>query len=166
MAALAKTVLRIANVIIAIAVQGELALLKDVKFSQVIMDEISVATMGELLCCWRDLEVLTLIGDTRQLPATVLTTPKENPFSNIQSFGPFQRWSLLGVPVFLLKEVMRRTAGLEAIANEILYGAKLVCGTGNELNSPEREMSRRLQPVLRNMLPTLTELGLDCLLRC
>ena len=157
MAELANTVLRAADVIIATAVQGELDLLKDIKFDQVIMDEISVATMGELLCCWRDLEVLTLIGDSKQLPARVLTTPEQNPFSNIQSFGPFQRWSLLGVPVFLLKEVMRMTAGLETIANDLFYDAKLICGPGTELDKPQREISRRLQPVLRNMLPTLTK---------
>ena len=156
MAELANTVLRAADVIIATAVQGELDLLKDIKFDQVIMDEVSVATMGELLCCWRDLEVLTLIGDSRQLPTTVLTTPEENPFSNIQSFGPFQRWSLLGVPVFLLKEVMRMTAGLEAIANDLFYDGKLVRGPGTELDNPQREMSRRLQPVFRKMFPKLT----------
>ena len=54
-AALTQTVLGAADVIIASALQGEFDLLNDVKFSQVIMDEISVATMGELLCCWRDL---------------------------------------------------------------------------------------------------------------
>ena len=107
------------------------------------MDEISVAIIGELLCCWRDLENLTLIGDIKQLPATVLTTPAENPFSNIQGLGPFQRWSSLGAPAFLLKEVIRMTAGLEAIANDLFYDAKMVCGPGTELDDPQREMSRR-----------------------
>ena len=156
MAELANAVLRAADVIIATAVQGELDLLKNIKFNQVIMDEMSVATMGELLCCWRELEALTLIGDSRQLPTTVLSTPEENPFLNIQSFGPFQRWSLLGVPVFLLKEVMRMTAGLEAIANDLFYDGKLVRGPGTELDSPQREMSRRLQPIIRKMHPKLT----------
>ena len=32
-----------------------------------------------------------------------------------------------------------------------------VFGIGIELNSPQHEMFRHLQPVLRNMLPTLTE---------
>ena len=153
---LSQAVLRAGDVIIATAVQGETDLLKNINFEQVIMDEISVATHAELLCCWRETEVLTIIGDGKQLPATVLTTAAQNPFVHVQSFGPFQRFSELGMPVFLLREVMRMSAGLEDVANTIFYDSKLISGPGTSLNDPKRAMPRRLRPFIRNTFPKLT----------
>ncbi|CAF9924432.1 MAG: hypothetical protein ALECFALPRED_002759 [Alectoria fallacina] len=147
---LSQTVLRAGDVIIATAVQGETDLLKDIKFEQVIMDEISVATHAELLCCWRETEVLTIIGDGKQLPATVLTTAAQNPFVNVQ------RFSELGMSVFLLREVMRMSAGLEDVANTVFYDSKLICGPGTSLNDPKRAMSRRLRPFIQKTFPKLT----------
>lgn len=72
MAELANAVLQASDGVISTAVQGQTGLLKGIVFEQVVMDEISVATHGELLCCWRGTEILTLIGDGQQLPATVL----------------------------------------------------------------------------------------------
>ena len=129
--------------------------LKGIVFNQFIMDEISVATHGELLCCWRGVETVTLVGDPKQLAATVLTTKDTNPFFQIQSYGPFQRWSELGMPVFLLKEVMRMTAGLEDISNTIFYDSKLVRGPGTSLDDPKREMSCLLRPMIQKLLPKL-----------
>ena len=53
MAELANAVLQASDVVISTAVQGQTGMLKGIVFEQVVMDEISVATHGELLCCWR-----------------------------------------------------------------------------------------------------------------
>lgn len=153
---LAQTTLRAADVIIATAIQGETNLLKHIFFQHTIIDEISVTTHGELLCAWKGAETVTLIGDSRQLRTRVLTTPTQNPFANVQSHGPLQRWSALGMPVFRLTETMRMTVGLEDLANTIFYQSKLVAGPGTALDHPKRAMSKHLRSLLHKLLPKLT----------
>ena len=68
----AKMILNAADVIIATTVQMQTDLLKDIVFEEIIIDESSVLTHVEMLCGWRGNEVLTLIGDTKQLPSTVM----------------------------------------------------------------------------------------------
>lgn len=75
---LAEAVFRAADVLIATA--GKTELPKNTTFQQIVMDKISVATHGELLCCWGGTETLTIIEDGKQLPATVLTTTAQNLF--------------------------------------------------------------------------------------
>lgn len=152
---IADKVLRTCDVVIATAIQAQTELLKNIVFQQGVIDEISIATHGEMLCAWRSAESLTLIGDGKQLPSTVLTTTAQNSFAMIQGFGPFQRWSELCMPVFLLKEVMRLTAGIEDISNTIVYGSKLVRGPGTSLDSPHRELSKKLLAAITNSLPLL-----------
>ncbi|KAL9137652.1 MAG: hypothetical protein Q9175_001141 [Cornicularia normoerica] len=67
---LAEAVFRAADVLIATA--GKTELPKNTTFQQIVMDKISVATHGELLCCWGGTETLTIIEDGKQLPATKL----------------------------------------------------------------------------------------------
>ena len=154
--AIAKMVLNKAQVIIAVAVQGQTSLLKDVVFQQVIIDEISLTTHLELLCAWRGNEDLTLIGDTKQLPTTTLSTPAQNPFHHVQSFGPFQRWTELGMPVFPLREIMRMTNGLEDLCNVVFYSSKLIPGPTTALNDPMRGTSRQLRTLIQQKWPQLT----------
>ena len=155
MSDLAQAVLRAADVVIATLVQEEMDLLKKITFEQDIIDEISIGTHGELLCCWRGGETLTLIGDTKQLSTTTLTTASQNPFANVLSNGPFQRWTDLGMRVFLLTEFMRMTAGLEDICNTIFYSSKLVRGPGTSLDDPNRKLSQDLSNIAK-AFPILT----------
>ena len=59
--------------------------------------------------------------------------------------------------VFMLKEVMRMTAGLEAISNEVFYESKLVCGEGTSPDHPSRKVSKDLQAWITQQFPRLRE---------
>lgn len=157
MIAISHDVLIAADVIIATPVQAQTDLLKDIVFENVIVDEVSLTTHLELLCAWRGNETLTLIGDPRQLPTTTLTNAAQNPFVHILIYGPFERWVDLGMRVFMLKEVMRMTAGLEAISNEVFYESKLVCGEGTSPDHPSRKVSKDLQAWITEQFPRLRQ---------
>ena len=108
---IAHIVLKAADVVISTPVQAQTDLLKHIISKHVVFDESSVLTHLELLCAWRDTETLSLVGDTNQLPNTVLTTPQQNPFAHVLSYGPFQRFTDIGLRVYTLRHVMRMTAG-------------------------------------------------------
>lgn len=140
MSVIAKMVLNAADVIIATMVQMQTDLLKDIVFEHVIIDESSVLTHVEMLCACRDTEVLALIGDTRQLPSTVVNSPDQNPLAIFSSYRLFQRFVDLGLRIFVLQHVMRMTAGLEELYNEIFYDGKLLRGPGTSLSDLKRQL--------------------------
>ncbi len=142
---ISQMVLRAANVVVATAVQGQNDLLKDIVFDHVIFDEASTITHTEMLCAWRRKEDLTLVGDLKQLPPTTLSTKTENPFAVVQSYGPFQRFADIGIPIYVLKHVMRMTAGLEDLCNKIFYKYILICGPGTSVSNPNRRLSVAIQ---------------------
>ena len=150
MSAIAEVVLQAADVILATTIQSQTDLLKNIVFQHVIIDETSVLTHAELLCAWRGTEVITLIGDVKQLPTTVLSTSGQNPFAGALSYGPFQRFADLGLRVFVLRHVMRMSAGLEDVCNQIFYDAKLICGPGTSPTDPKRHLSNLIQGVVQD----------------
>ena len=118
------------------------ALLKDIIFEHVIIDETSVLTHVEMLCASRGNEVLTLIGDTKQLHSTLMNSPDQNPFAIVLSCGSFQRFADLGLCVSILQRVMRMTAGLEELYSEILYNGKWLRGPGTFPTDLKRHLWR------------------------
>ena len=154
---LSQVVLKAADVIIATPIQAQTDLLKDIVFEHVIIDEASVLTHLEMLCAWRGTENLTLTGDSKQLPTTVLTTTEQNLFAMVQEYGPFQRFADLGLRVFVLRHVMRMTAGLEDLYNTVVYDSKLICGPGTSINDPKRRISSIIHDIVQRQFPVLKE---------
>ena len=142
---ISQMVLRAANVVVATAVQGQTDLLKDIVFDHVIFDEASTITHTEMLCAWRRNEDLTLVCDLKQLPPTTLSTKSENPFAIVQSYGPFQRFADIGMPIYVLKHVMRMTAGFEDLCNKIFYKYILIYRPGTSVSDPNRRLSVAIQ---------------------
>ena len=157
MSLVARMVLNAADVIVATTIQAQTDLLKDVVFDHVIIDETSMLTHVEMLCAWRGTETLTLIGDLKQLPSTVSSSPDQNPFARVLSYGPFQRFADLGLRVFPLRHVMRMTAGLEELCNTIFYDGKLICGPRTSPTDPKRQLSSLIQRAVEEGFPELTK---------
>ena len=59
-----------------------------------------------------------------------MNSPDQKPFAIVSSYGSFQRFADLGLCVFTLQHVMRMTAGLEELYNEIFDDGKLLGGPG------------------------------------
>ena len=64
-------------------------------------------------------------GDHAQLGPTTLSKAMENPFIKQLTYSQFHRFINIGYPYFMLKEVMRSTAGLEAMCSDQCYEGKL-----------------------------------------
>ena len=131
---LAMEVIHRAHIIACTPAVATSDLLKGKTFGDVLNDETSVTTSLELLCAWRQIENLVLIGDDFQLKPPVFTGSQENPFYKMMEYSTFARFRDLDMPAFLLTDQMRMPAGMMHLSNSIIYGGKLRDGVGTALS--------------------------------
>ena len=152
---LAKHTLQIADIVISTPVQGRMDLLKDVHFDYVIIDEASVMSSGQLLCAWREQEILLMIGDDAQLSTVCRSTSETNPMHACLEHNAFQRFLEMGVPYYMFKEQMRMRKGLMDCANQIFYDGLLVDGINTDLKTGD--LSVALKAYLNDKYPIRPE---------
>lgn len=127
---------------------------KNIKFDWIVVDEGTKMTEAQLAQIWRDLtDLIMIIGDQAQLGPTLLSKLSENPFVKQLAMSPFARFVENGHPYYMLKEVMRATAGLEAICSDVFYEGQLKPGHGTSLQ--DRPMSVSWQKQIHLRYPSL-----------
>ena len=127
----------------------------DIAFDWVIVDEATVMTEAQAIAVTRTSPITIWMGDQKQLGTTIISKPRENPFSEQLRLSPFVRFIENGWPFHLLREVMRMGNGLEEMSSQIFYDGKLIPGAGTAFDHPTRETGRKLQQVIRARYPTL-----------
>jgi senataxin len=120
------SVLREAQIVcstLSVAGSGDLKLIGDSKFETVVIDEASQAIELSTLiplqmgCCR-----LVLVGDHKQLPATVFSKVAE---SHLYSRSLFERLHHSGYPMSVLKRQMRMHPEIARFPSELFYGGEI-----------------------------------------
>ena len=84
---LAMDVVRAANITISTTVQRELpGFIKNQEYDDVMTDESSVLTDASLLCAWRRMENLHMVGGVAQLSAIMRSTKQDDPMRKFLEF--------------------------------------------------------------------------------
>ena len=120
------SVLRDAQIVcttLSVAGSADLRLLKDAKFETVVIDEasqsIELSTLIPLqMGCCR----LVLVGDHKQLPATVFSRIAE---SHLYNRSLFERLHQSGYPMCVLKRQMRMHPEIAKFPSELFYGGEI-----------------------------------------
>ncbi len=128
---------------------------QEIAFDWVIVDEATVMTEAQAIAFTRRSSITLWMGDQKQLGTTIVSKPRENPFSEQLRLSPFVRFIENGHPFHLLREVMRMGNGLEDMSSQIFYDGKLIPGEGTAFDDPKRETGRKLQAVVRERYPAL-----------
>lgn len=71
-----------------------------------------------------------------------MTKPKDNPFVRQLQEPPYVRFVGNGHPFWILREVMRATAGLEDLCSFLFYDKQLKLWSSTALTDKSRAMSR------------------------
>lgn len=97
-------------------------------YDWVIVDEATQMTEAQLTLVWRLKTILFMLGDQKQLGPISLTKPKDNPFVKQLQEPPYVCFIGNGHPFWMLREVMRATAGLEELCSFLFYSSQLKRG--------------------------------------
>ena len=130
---------------------------KTIKFDWTIIDEATVMSEAQFVQLWDESDLIILVGDQEQLSRPSMSKTTENPFADQLRFSPYVRFIENGWPSFMLKEVMRSTAGLEAVSSELFYRGELKPGFSTTLDDETRAMTRLWQAKTRAYYPFLKE---------
>ncbi len=151
MAAAKDDVLRTADVVCStLSGAGSEVLLKlDLEFDAVIVDEATQATeLQTLIPLKYRSKLCVLVGDPKQLPATVLSKAAA---SNAYSQSLFQRLQMLGVQVFMLKTQYRMHPKIASFPNGMFYDGLLENGPnvlGEKYSKPYHQLHRVYAPLV------------------
>ncbi len=130
---------------------------KGIKFDWTIVDEATVITEAQFVQVWGESDLIILVGDQQSLRRSVMSTAKDNPFADQGRYSPLMRFIENGWPYFMLREVVRSTAGLEALCSELFYRGQLKLGFATALSDETRAMTRIWQEKTRSLYPSLSK---------
>jgi hypothetical protein len=107
-----------------------------------VINEGGALTDAEVMIPWRSPSPLILVGDTRQLPPKGFSEGKEgktgrsiNPFAACQTITLLERLEWLGWSILHANEQLRMAVGAFNLANQLIYGNKVVDGNRSNLIS-------------------------------
>ena len=144
-----------ADVVVATIAQLTMEWAKDIHFDWKIVDEATMISDGQFVAIWGDSDLMVIVGDQRQLGKRIMSKPTENPFNDQLRYGLFVRFVENNWPYFMLRVVMRSTAGLEVVCSELFYQGLLKPGEGTALVA--RPTTRLWQKETRALYPALKE---------